>query len=456
MPNINRREFLDRCPKTGLGWAAGLTILADAGSVRAAPANDKITLAMIGVRGRGPMLAHGFLDRGDCEISYVCDVNSKLFESRAKDFAERQGGRRPVCLQDFRKALEDESLDAVVIATPDHWHALATIWSCQAGKDVYVEKPISHNGWEGRKMVEAARKYKRIVQAGTQNRSAPYNFAAKKYIEEGKLGRIHMFRVYQHTGSNRNFEMAEDSDPPEGLDWDMWNGPAPKRNFNSTIFRNKAQFWDYGAGSIVGDGTHQLDLARWLCGVDYPKSVYSTGGRFDTTGAAQTPDTQVVVYQFDNMVATMEYTAFTPYMLKTPGDIRQSDLFPYWPQNSTRIEIFGTEGVMFVGRHGGGWQVFERPQDRKPVVAAQMFGRHPDPDHKEDFIRSIRSRQRPNADIEEAQRSVLLSHYGTISYRLGGQKLQIDPKTEQVIDNPEAMKLFKRAGRQPWLIPEVV
>jgi hypothetical protein len=152
----------------------------------------------------------------------------------------------------------------------------------------------------------------------------------------------------------------------------------------------------------------------------------------------------------------MEYTGFTPYMLKTAGDIRASDTFPYWPQNATRIEIYGSEAMMLMGRHGGGWQVFIRPKDRKPVVQEQMFGRHPDPEHKEDFVQAIRTRRRANADIEEGHRSVLLSHYGTISYRLGGRKLRIDRQTEQILDDADAMRLFKRSGREPWVIPEKV
>jgi predicted dehydrogenase len=304
-------------------------------------------------------------------------------------------------------------------------------------------------------MVEAARRYKRVVQVGTQNRSAPYNFAAKKYIDEGKLGDVHLCRVYQQRQSNQNFKIGPDADPPEGLDWDMFNGPAPARPFNPTVFSRKNLLWDYGAGDIVGDGIHQLDLARWLVGVDYPKSVYSTGGRFASTGDAQVPDTQAVVYEFDTMLMTMEYTGFTPYILKTIGEIRQSDLFPLWPQNSTRIEIFGTEAMMFMGRHGGGWQVFIRPKDRKPVVKDQMYGRFPDPDHKENFVQCIRTRRLPNADVEEGHRSVLLSHYGTISYRLG-RKLTIDRSTEAIVDDPEAMKLSKRQGRRPWWIPDEV
>ena len=452
---IHRRAFIDQSKRAGLGLAAGLTLLGDPRSVRAAPAADKIIMGIVGCRNRGPGLVDGFLDRGDCEFAYLADINVKQ-HSYAEKFAERQGGRRPKCVQDFRRLLEDKTVDAVVLALPPHWHSLAAIWSCQAEKDIYVEKPPSHNCWEGRQFCKAARKYGRVVQVGTQNRSAPYNISAKKYIDEGGLGEIHLCRVFQLGNWDRSVEIGPDSDPPDGFNWDMWNGPAPARAYNTDVLALKYRLWDYGAGLVVADGIHQLDLARWLCGVDYPKSVYSTGGRFHTTGDAQTPDTQTVVWEFDKMLMQMEYTGFSPYILKTPGDIRASDTFPYWLQNATRIEIYGSKAMMIMGRHGGGWQVFVRPENQKPVVEEQMFGRHPDPHHKEDFVQAIRTRRRANADIEEGHRSVLLSHYGTISYRLGGRKLRIDRKTEQILDDAEAMKLFKRSGREPWVIPEEV
>jgi len=455
MTPLNRRQFLDRSGKTGAAAAAGFTILSNAQSARAAPAADKVILAMIGVRGRGNSLAHGFIGRGDCEIAYVCDVDTNTGQARAKQFADGQGGRVPKFEQDFRKMLEDKSVDAVVIATPDHWHAPATVWSCQAGKDVYVEKPPTHNCWEGQKMIEAARKYKRVVQVGTQNRSAPYNLEAKQFLDEGKLGRVHLCRVFnmKHQG---NFGMAEDSEAPEGLDWNMWNGPAPEHKYNRTLHRSWNHLWRYSGGDMANDAIHQIDLARWLIGVELPKTVHCSGGRFDTKGAADSPDTQIVTYDYDNLIMTFELTLYTPYMLKTDGGIRSSDLIPYWPQNATRIEIYGTEGVMYMGRHGGGWEVYVRPQSRKPVVKVRTPGRFPDDAHKENFIGCIRSRERPSADIQEGHRSTLLVHYGNISYRTGGQRLVIDPKTEQFIDNPEAMKLFKRTYRKPWVIEEEI
>ncbi|NLY00933.1 MAG: Gfo/Idh/MocA family oxidoreductase [Rhodopirellula sp.] len=456
MSEINRRRFLDDSRKATLGLAGSLTILANPGSVRATPANDRLVLAMIGVGGgRGHSLAMGFLDRGDCEIGYICDVDSRLHEPRTKEYSSRQGGKRPKCVQDFREMLDDASVDAAVIATPPHWHALATILCCRAGKDVYCEKPQSHNPWEGRQAVNAARKYDRIVQIGTQNRSAPYNFAAKRYLEEGKLGKVHLCRVFEQCHVP-DFQWGSDSAPPATLDWEMWNGPAPARKYNQAIHIQWRQLWDYGGGNMAYQGIHQLDLARWLCGVDYPSGVYCTGRRFDPRGDAETPDTQLATFDFADMVMTYEQTLFTPYMLRNDPELRNGDIFPYWPQNATRIELYGELGVMFMGRMGGGWQVYVRPKDRQPVVKDQMYGRFPDADHKANFVESVKSRKRPNADVEEGHRSILLVHYANISSRLGGRKLRIDPKTEHILDDPEAMGLFKREYRQPWVVEEVL
>ncbi len=457
MKRIDRRKFLHNTGVATLGIASA-TILADARSVRATPANDKITLGFIGAGGRGTQLSGGFLDRDDCRISWVADVDVRKAETFSRRVADKkQTGDAPKAVQDFRKMLDDKALDAVIVATPDHWHAPAAIWACQAGKDVYVEKPPTYCMWEGRKMIEAARKYKRIMQVGTQTRSAPYAMAAKKYIEEGKLGKIHFCRVYNQKDWP-NFPVLPDTNPPAGLDWNMFNGPAPKRPYNANLQTNWHHFWCYSGGDIINDAAHQLDMARWLLGVDYPKAVYCTGGRFDEQGAAETPDTQVAVYDFDGMRMTFDLTLYTPYMLKISPKIRNSDTeFPYWLQCATRVEIYGTKGLMIVGRHGGGWQVFIRPKLHEGVVKDQAKSRFPDPEHKENFLHCVRSRQTPNADIQEGHRSTLLSHLGNISYRLGGQKLIFDAKTETIVGNPEAMKFDRRAEyRKPWVIEDQV
>ncbi len=456
MKTLNRREFMDRSKTLGLGLAAGTTILANAGSVWAAPANNKITLGLIGAGGRGSNLLGDFIRRNDCQIAWVADVDIHRAEAAAAFATKESPEQKPKAIQDFRKILDDKSVDAVVIATPDHWHALATIWACQAGKDVYVEKPPTHSCWEGRKMVEAARKYKRIVQVGTQNRSAPYNMAAKKYIQEGKLGKIHFCRVFDQKEWG-NFPAVPDSNPPEGLNWDMLNGPAPEAKYNANLRFGWHHYWRYSGGDIENDSIHQIDLARWLLGVDYPKSVYSTGGRFYQEGAAETPDTQMAVFDFERLVMSFEMTLYTPYMLKISPIIRQSDTeYPYWPQCATRIEIYGSAGLMIVGRHGGGWQVFTRPKLHEGVIKDQLKGRFPDPEHKQNFFDCIRSRNTPNADIEEGHRSILLGHLANISYRLGGQKLAFDAKAEKIIGNDDAMKLCRREYRKPWVIEDQV
>ncbi len=457
MTRFNRRQFLQRSRNLGLGTATFM-ILNDARSARATPANDKIVLAAVGCGGRSGGLIEGFLQRDDCQYAYACDPDTPRAQEKA-GLIERLQGTAPKIVDDFRRALEDKSVDAIVSATPDHWHALSTVWACQAGKDVYVEKPPTHDCWEGQQMLKAARRYERIVQCGFQNRSAPYNIAAKQYLAEGKLGTIHLCRIYnQKTPWGMNPKVP-DSAPPAGLNWDIWNGPAPEHPYNSGMHQCWHHLWRYSGGDMANDASHQIDLARWLLGIELPKSVYSTGGRYATdpeTLVAETPDTQIALYDYDRLLVSFELTLYGDYMLKTDQYIRDNDLFPYWMQNSTRIEIFGSEGLMIVGRHGGGWQVFTRPKDREPVVKDQMFGRFPDPEHKENFVQAIRSRQLPSADVQQGHVSCLLIHYANISYRLGGQKLAIDADSQQVVDNPEAMQLFRRSYRKPWIIEDQV
>ena len=304
-------------------------------------------------------------------------------------------------------------------------------------------------------MVAAARKYNKVVQAGFQNRSAAYNMHAKKFLEQGKLGTIHMVRVYNQK-LWPNARPVPDSPVPEGLNWDMWTGPAPLTPYNVNYHRKWNHFWRFSGGDIINDAVHQMDLARWLIGRDYPNTVYSVGGRWAQDGVFETPDTQVAVFEYDKLLMTFELTLYSPYMLKTDPVVRNSDMFPYWPQNATRIEIYGTKGLMLVGRHGGGWQVFDRTKKRKPVVKAQEYGRFPDPDHKEDFIQAIRNNRRPNADIEKSHQSTLLCQFANISYRLGGQKLVVDPKTESFVGNDAANALLKRKYREPWVVPDTV
>ena len=286
-------------------------------------------------------------------------------------------GKPPKVIGDFRRALDDKSIDAIIVATPDHWHALATIWGCQAGKDVYVEKPISHSPWEGRKMVEAARRHNRIVQVGTQNRSAHYNILAKEYIESGKLGTIHMVRVYNQKAWP-NFARAgrpRSARRPQLGHVDR-PGARSRGTTKTTTVAGITSGDSRAATSSTTASTRWISPAGWSAKT-YPKSVYSTGGRYAEKGVFESPDTQVAVFQFDDMVLTFELTLYTPYMLKSDQVLRDSDMYPYWPQNGERIEIYGSKGLMIVGRHGCGWQVFGRPKDRQPVIVHRRTARSP-------------------------------------------------------------------------------
>lgn len=443
----SRRTFLHR----SLAAGAGGTLLA-AHRAQASSPSETVALGVIGLGGRGNALARGFVERGDSQLAYVCDADTKLADQRAHEYGELAPNQaRPRAVQDFRRVLDDASVDAVVIATPDHWHTPLAIRAMQAGKDVYVEKPATVNAWEGQQLIAAVNKSSRVLQVGTQSRSAAYCRAAKQYISSGKLGDIHVCRVF-NMKPGYGLSFSPSGPTPSHMDWDMWSGPAPLRPYDKAIrYQGWHQLWDYSGGDLANDAIHQIDLARWLLGVDVPKSVTSTGGRFEYDDDGQTPDTQTSVFRFDKLVMTVQLTLYTPYMLKTDPVVRNSDRHPLWSQNATRIEIYGTRGMMVVGRHGGGWQVFHRPHNRQPVVAASHYGRFPDPEHKQNFIECIRTRNQPNATAEDGHLSSLLVHYANISYRLDGEKLEIAPD-QSITDCPDAAPLLKPDYRKPWTI----
>jgi predicted dehydrogenase len=441
---LRRREFLGQA---GATLAAGY--VAPAIAAQTANANGRVNIALIGCGGRGRYVARGMVEQG-ARLAYLCDVHPGRSASTGEFVAGVQK-EKPKVTRDLNEVLASDSVDAVIVATPDHWHAPAAIRACRAGKDVYVEKPASHNIWESRQMVRAAQQHKRILQVGTQNRSAPYNLAAREQIRGGKLGKIGMVRVFNMKPGGR-FKKGGTEKPPEGLDWDRWLGRAPLHPYSSRLFHGGWHHdWDFCGGDMGNDGIHQIDLALMLMGdPGLPKSVRALGGRYVHRGDdSQVPDVQTVSWDFDNFLMTFELTGYPKYMRKTTGTIRRSDDLPYWTHNATRIEIYGSELMMTLGRHGGGWIV----QQSGGKVVEKMYGRVPDAPHYANFLDCVRTREAPNADIAVAHETNVTMHMGNIAHRAGNVALQVDAKNER-FDNEDANSLIKPPYRKGYEIPE--
>jgi predicted dehydrogenase len=420
-----------------------------------AGANDRIVLALIGAGGRGTSVILGMQKCAPgLEVKSVCEVDRER-GGRVIDELEKQQKVRPVRVEDMRRVMDDKDIDAVVICTPEHWHALAAIRACQAGKDVYVEKNISLNIREGRKMIEAAKKYNRVVQCGFQNRSGHYNMLARDYIQSGKLGKISLVKCNCMLPGSKPWNLKEDTPVPEGLDWDQWLGPAPKVPYNVSRHKGWYEWWAYSGGMhMASDASHVMDLARMVLGdPDNPKAAYCAGGRVLYNDSRDIPDNQTVTYDFGEFPMTCESSNYGEYLTKTSTEIRfNTKLFPNWPFNSTRIELYGTEGMMYLGRHGGGWQVLVN--DAK--IAAQEGGYFPDEEHQKNFIHCLRTREVTNANLEQAHKSAILVHLANMSYRVGKKQLYFDGASELVTNSEEANAIARGSYRPGYEIPDEV
>lgn len=453
---MKRRTFINNTVMGTAGLITGSSLIAACSSNGA---NDKVVLALIGAggRGRSTIINACKINQG-VEIKYVCDVNDQKSAISVQKI-EEQLGYRPIQVKNMKEVFDDKEVDAVWIATPEHWHALATIWALQAGKHVYVEKNPNISIWEGRKMVEAAEKYNKVLQIGFQNRSAPYAFSAREFIQSGKLGKVVHVKSYNLLGGNRWYAKP-DAEVPEGLDWDAWIGPSPYRRYNPGVHDMISRggwlnYWDFGGGKLSDDGSHVMDLARLVLGdPGHPESVYCCGGNWAWgSEGKETPEFQAITYSFKDFTMTCENGSATNYMSKTPSSIRYSDKeFPDWSQNATRTEIYGTEGLMLLGRHGGGWQVFGKDKE----LIAEEYGVHPDDWHQKNFIASIRGLEKPNGDALQGHLSATLVHMGNIAYRVGNKHLIFDPKNERFTNSEEANQLLKTAYRDQYRIPEKV
>jgi predicted dehydrogenase len=448
---ITRRVFLETSGKTTAGLTAGAALLSAPQHARAQSASDKIVLALIGAGGRGSGHAMAMAQLPGVEFKYVCDIWKDRGAGLITELTNLQK-RAPERIADMRVALDDKDVDAVVIATPEHWHALATVWACQAGKDVYVEKNPSNSIWEGRKMIEAARKYQRIVQVGFQNRSGPYAASAREYIASGKLGNIVHVKVYNMLSGSK-WEPKPDGEAPAGFDWDAWLGPAPEVPYNPGRHLDWHPWWDYKGGTLADDASHQLDLTRMALGdPPHPKSVLCIGGNYAFKSQRQVPEFQCITYDYGDFSMTCENGNATGYLSKFPGDVRFGDKWPHWPTAATRVEIYGTEALMYLGRHGCGWQVVTVGGK----VIDQDKGHFPDKWHQPNFIDCVRTRKQPNSEIEQAHQSACLVHMANTSYRVGQKQLMFDGATERFTNNDDANALLKPAYRKHYRIPDAV
>ncbi len=401
-------------------------------------------VCVAGVRGRGNGLLQTFAANSSVEVKYVCDIDESVLNSRVKEVASLTG-RRPEAIKDFRRALDDDAIDALVLGTPDHWHAIPTILACQAKKDVYVEKPDGHNILEGRTMVAAAKKHGRVVQLGTQSRSGKHIASAIEYLRKGGVGRA-LFAKGWESAKQGSIGRPKDGQPPAGVDYDLWLGPAPKRPFNPVRFHgNWRWFFDYGTGDLGNDGVHRLDMARR--GLEaalaangktlppFPRSVSATGGKYYFDDAQEWPDTLLVNYDYPGAVLTYEMRIWSPYPLE--GE-------------SEGAAVFGDDGYVVIGNSR--WRAF----DRRGKLVKEESGSSSDAVHVQNFLDCMRSREKPAADLETVGHpSSMLCHLGNVAWRVG-RTVKFDPQTYTFPDDDEANKLLTRPEyRRPWLLPEI-
>jgi predicted dehydrogenase len=437
--NKSRRDFLK---KAGLGSAAvtfgGSALGLDARSYsRIIGANELIRLAVVGVNSRGDELAKNFAKQKNTEIICICDVDERAI---AKTISTVTDANQPAPKgeKDFRNALMDKKLDAVVIATPDHWHAPATILACQAGKHVYCEKPLSHNPNEGELAVQAARKYNRIVQMGTQKRSSPIEIEAIRELQNGIIGRVYFGKAW-YNRTRTSIGYGKEAPVPSWLDYDLWQGPAPRRVYKDNVIHyNWHWFWHWGTGEALNNGTHEMDVIRWGLGVDYPLRVSSLGGRFAFKDDWETPDTQVITIDFPNNTSAV-WEGFS-----CNGKYEVGTLF-YGEKGSMDIK---EDGYTVLDHEGN--IVKQVKKDQLAFIPTTVTSSPVNDElHVANFLESIRDNKLPTADVEIGHKSTLLVQLGNISYRVG-RTLNIDPKNGHILGDQEAQRLWSRDYEKGW------
>jgi predicted dehydrogenase len=441
--SFERRRFL----KHTMASLAASHIATGAAKVAKAVASERVRVGVMGAGGRALSLIQTFASNPEVDIVAIADVDESKLGPGVTAAAKLQG-REPRVEKDFRRLIDNKTIDALVIGTPDHWHAIPTILACQAGKDVYVEKPDSHNIVEGIRMVAAMRRHNRIVQMGSQHRSTIRLQSAMEFVQSGKLGKVHVAKAWESTKQGA-IGFPKDSEPPTGVDYDMWIGPATKRPFNVNRFHGKWRWlYDFGTGDLGNDGVHRLDMAVALLQsacvaqgekpVGLPTTVFANGGKWHFDDAQEFPDTMQVNYQFgtgmNSKLLTYEMRIWAPYSYL--GE----------PEGSA---VFGDRGYLVIGNNR--WLAYGRGGE----VLGQAEGDSHEKPHVQNFIDCIKSRAKPFCDLETVGHPAsVLCHAGNISARVG-RMLTLDPASESFVGDAEANELrVRKEYRKPWLLPE--
>ena len=442
----NRRDFIKQAAAGSAALTVGgaLTSFSAKSYNRIIGANELVRVATIGVNSRGNSMGGTFAGLQHAEIGTVCDVDERAIPRAIQSILKTKQTLTPKSEKDCRKVLDDKSIDAIYIATPDHWHAPLTIMGCAAGKHVYVEKPLSHNPHEGELAVAAARKHNRVVQMGAQRRSAPVLTQGIEALHKGIIGRVYLAKTWYT--NKRGANTLKPGTVPAWLDYDLWQGPAPRVPYkDGLIHYNWHWFWHWGTGEALNNGTHEVDVARWGLGVDYPIRVSSVGGRYEFKDDWETPDTQVVIMEYPGRVSLM-------------WECRSS--------NGRKIEGLD-RGIIFYGENGsldtGGdsYKVYDLDgklinEVKSTVEEGTVQGRNTaspslgmDALHAADFLDAIKNNRRPNCDVELGYKSVLAMQLGNIAWRTG-RDLHIDPKNGHIIGDKDAQKLWSREYEKGW------
>lgn len=425
--HIDRRTFLELGAAAGFALGAS-AVVAQEKKEEPKAAADKIIVGVMGVNGRGAALARGFAGKTGSEVAYICDVDSRAVDKTVALVSSAQQ-RKPQGVADFRRILDDKTVDALIIAAPDHWHAPATILGCSAGKHVYVEKPCSHNAREGELAVEAARKNNRVVTMGSQRRSFPAIIEAVEKLRAGEIGRV-MFSRSWYNNRRPSIGKGKEAAVPEWLDYTLWQGPAPERPYRDNLLHyNWHWLWHWGTGELGNNGVHALDICRWGLGVDYPSRVTSAGGKFRHDDDQETPDTHIVTYEFEGGRAiTWEGLSWSPRGF-------EGEMFG--------MTFHGDKGTLVMT--GNGYKIYD--MQNKELSAKSGSG--DEGLHLANFLACIRDGRRPNADIEDGHKTTLMCHLGNISHRVG-RALTTDPKNGRILNDADAQALWGREYRPGW------